>query len=211
MTALLDPAALMQLQMAQRKPEVRWLAGAPGLGAAGQWLAAFGQVVPAPVLHGARPLCSHVDCKACAALSEPVGPSAPSPNADEGLWVDVASASAFTLAGLLAQAAGEDAVPGEHGRQPGGLLAVPPMWWCTALAAPCGLVRSARRWRCRAFFFGLQQRHACAAHSCSSCRQAPTHTPCRRLAGQRCQRGGGGRLGGAPALLHPGAGGGRGR
>lgn len=29
MTALLDPAALMQLQMAQRKPEVRWLAGAP--------------------------------------------------------------------------------------------------------------------------------------------------------------------------------------
>ena len=34
MTALLDPAALMQLQMAQRKPEVRWLAGAAGLAAA---------------------------------------------------------------------------------------------------------------------------------------------------------------------------------
>lgn len=30
-SALVDPAALMQLQMAQRKPEIRWLAGAPRL------------------------------------------------------------------------------------------------------------------------------------------------------------------------------------
>lgn len=141
MTALLDPAALMQLQMAQRRPEVRWLAGARrGLGwqagvGLGAWCRVRGQHHVFRMRDAGGRLCERPQHPAPkqAAPSNQQSERTPLPvllidtlseripvTAEEGLWVDVSSASAFTLAGLLAQAAGEDAVPAEHGRQPGG-------------------------------------------------------------------------------------------
>lgn len=116
--------------------------------------------------------------------------------AEEGLWVDVASASAFTLAGLLAQAAGEDAVPSEHGRQPGE-HAGPAMHAMPAKDA------GHDETLCLASTSGSQTIDLSVV--------LPPHL--RRLAAQRGQRGGRRRLGGTPALLHPGSGrrGGRGR
>jgi hypothetical protein len=123
--ALLDPAALMQLQMEQRAPEMKWLSGAAAAAAA---VAAAGCMFARLRCGG---LCLHLQqpqafsstarCTAAAALLPHILTYCLSPLycfAGDGVWVEVPSANVMTLAGLLAQAAApaSDATPGEGAR-----------------------------------------------------------------------------------------------